>query len=97
MSSEKPQRRSDLLEKPLGDETLLYDADGGMIHVLNATAQAIWSLCDGEHTVESIVQTLATQFNFGGQQLDLRRDVVDTLATFSQKGLLSTGSELGAS
>lgn len=90
MPSKKPQRRSDLLEKPLGDETLLYDADGGMIHVLNATAQVVWSLCDGEHTPEEIVQALAVQFDLGDQPIDLADDVQETLALFAQKGLLDS-------
>jgi len=88
MSSEKPRRRSDLLEKPLGDETLLYDADGGMIHVLNATAQAIWSLCDGEHTPAEITQVLASRFDLNDQPIDLAGDVQETLTIFSRKGLL---------
>ena len=90
MPSEKPQRRSDLLEKPLGDETLLYDADGGVIHVLNATAQVVWALCDGEHTSEEMAQTLADQFDLGDQFIDLATDVQETLAVFAQKGLLDS-------
>ncbi len=90
MSPEKPQRRSDLLEKPLGDETLLYDADGGEIHVLNATAQVIWSLCDGEHTPAEMTQTLAAQFELGDQAIDLTGDVKETLTVFAQKGLLDS-------
>ena len=35
----------------LDDERLLYDADAGVIHLLNPTASLIWSLCDGRHGV----------------------------------------------
>ena len=90
MPSKKPQHRSDLLEKSLGDETLLYDAEGGVIHVLNATAQVIWSLCDGEHTMTEMTQTLAVHFDLDGQPINLAGDVQETLAIFSAKGLLET-------
>jgi hypothetical protein len=83
----KPIRRSGITVKNLGHETLLYSAEGEAIHVLNATAQLIWELCDGKHTVTDIEQSLRTSFSVPAEQ-DVMADVRRTLETFNDKGLL---------
>ena len=59
---EKPKARQDITVQNMGDEVLLYDSDRENVHVLNHTAHAIWSLCDGNHTIEDIQEKIQGQF-----------------------------------
>jgi len=58
-SDYKPKAKDNLTIQDLGDETLIYDPERDNVHVLNATAQAIWNLCDGSHTIKDIQKTLS--------------------------------------
>jgi hypothetical protein len=87
MDEMKPIRKPGITVKNLGDETLLYSAEGEAIHVLNTTAQFIWELCDGAHTVTDIEKLLQINFSVPAEQ-DVMADVHRTLETFGEKGLL---------
>lgn len=72
--SETPVRcNPSVLEQDLGDELLLYSADGQDVHVLNATGRAVWRLCDGQRSAQEIATQVQTQFS----QTDERNVVVD--------------------
>ena len=88
MNTWKPVRLSTITQQTIGDETLLLDAKGGTVHVLNTTAQAIWRLCDGEHTQAAIVSELREQFELPSADT-VEQDVRHTLNQFLDKGLLS--------
>ena len=77
-----------ITQQTIGDETLLLDAKGGEVHVLNATALIIWQLCDGEHTLEMMASALRDQFALQGVDT-VEQDVGQTLKLFSDKGLLN--------
>jgi hypothetical protein len=83
----RPVRKSDISIKDIGDETLLYNIDEEAIHILNPTAQLIWELCDGVHTVADIEQTIRTNFSVPAGH-DVTADIQRTLAVFTDKGLL---------
>jgi hypothetical protein len=53
---------------------------------LNATAAALWALCDGDTTVGEIV-TAATSF-FAGPQDSIERDIVQALAALEAQHLI---------
>jgi hypothetical protein len=76
-----------VLAKQLGDEVVLYLADGSAVHVLNRTALAIWSLCDGSHTAQEMEQTLRVQYAIP-EEVDVAEDVRRTLGVFAAKGLV---------
>jgi hypothetical protein len=42
-----------------GTDLLVHDTRRGKVHVLNATAGTVLSLCDGDHSVDAIVEALA--------------------------------------
>jgi hypothetical protein len=88
MVSDKPRRIDGVLCKELGNETLLYWADGKTIHVVNRTALAIWELCDGQHTLPEMEEAIRTQFQAPAQQIDIQGDILRTLQTFVDKGLV---------
>lgn len=54
----RPKRRADVLLATLDDETLLFRPERMTALALNATATAIWQLCDGERTIAQIVERL---------------------------------------
>jgi coenzyme PQQ biosynthesis protein PqqD len=55
--------------------------------LLNETAAEILKLCDGERTVEQIVDTLAQQF-VGADRKMIADEVTDLLARLRTRGLL---------
>lgn len=55
--------------------------------LLNETAAAIVKLCDGERSVEQIVDTLAQQFVGADRQM-IGDEVTDLLARLQTRGLL---------
>lgn len=88
MNNWKPTRLGAITQQTIGNETMLLDAKGGAVHVLNTTALVIWQLCDGEHTEREIVSALRDQFDLQGVDT-IEGDVSQTLRLLADKGLLS--------
>lgn len=90
MNRTTPTRKKGIVGQDLGSEMLLYDAADEVIHVLNRTAQLIWHLCDGRHTVQEIEQAIRARFCVDeGQRVT--QDIRQTLEDLAVKGLLETG------
>jgi hypothetical protein len=89
MNTTRPVRKPGITAKDIGGETLLYSAEEEAIHILNPTAQLIWELCDGEHTVEDMEQAIRTSFSVADEN-DVSGDIWRTLEVFVGKGLLQT-------
>lgn len=87
MNTTHPKRRDDVLIQESGDETMLYDPNVDELHILNATAQVIWELCDGEHSVEQISDEVSTRFMLT-EDVNVQADVEQTLGAFGKKSLL---------
>lgn len=89
---DRPKRNTDgLLIEDLQDELILAPENGEAVHVLNATARYVWTLCDGSHTIEEIVHALAHTFTVPAGT-DLWSDVQRLLDDLAAKGLVcSTG------
>ncbi len=75
-------------------ETMLHDPAVQKVYVLNLTAALIWSLCDGDHTLEQMVDAVKTQFS-QTTEADISQDVDQTLAWFSEYDLLESAQESG--
>jgi len=58
MDERRPVQKEGVDARKVGDEWLLYDAQDGSIHVVNATAARVWGLCDGAHSVAEMEQAL---------------------------------------
>jgi hypothetical protein len=84
----KPVRKPGIAAKNIGGETLLYSAEEEAIHVLNPTAELIWELCDGEHTVASMEQAIRASYSVPDGH-DVSGDIRRTLGIFAAKGLLT--------
>jgi hypothetical protein len=87
LPQERPVRRSSVISKKLGDETVLYDQETRAIHVLNPTAILVWELCDGSHSPEDMEESLRAEFQAEGKA-GVLEDVKSTIARFQAEGLL---------
>ncbi len=76
-----------VLGKDLGDEYLFYDSTHERVHVLNATARAIYLLCDGSASVREIVDRFGARFAIDDGIA--RRDVEETLDRLVTLGLVA--------
>ena len=63
MSDWKPVGRSDVRSRQQGEELALADPDNSKVHFLNETAEFIWELCDGEHTLGDIEAEIRACFD----------------------------------
>ena len=89
MILEYPKQRAGLMAERAGREILIYTAsDGsGTVVSLNPTAALIWELCDGQHALADIEQTIRQTFAVGAER-DVAADVAGTVARFRSQGLL---------
>jgi hypothetical protein len=79
----KPRVRDDVILRQLDDDWVVYDPDGNQLHVLNLAAVAVWTLCDGEMTVETMADELRDIFDAAPGRPEVVaqvRRVVDDLA-----------------
>ncbi len=58
-------------------QAVIVLADSGNVTILNETATRVWQLCDGTHTIEQIVRTIADEY--GVEQVTAQNDVNDLL------------------
>jgi hypothetical protein len=70
-----PRIEENVIHRPLGEETVILDADGGQYYALNQTASVIWGLCDGTRTAGEIIDALRGEFDisFDAAQASLQR------------------------
>ena len=73
------------------NEVVLYSDQHKAIHVLNATARLIWSLCDGEHTLEEMEMAIRSNFSVP-VEYDVRADIQRTLEELASQKLLIENS-----
>ena len=89
MQITKPVRRPEIIVKEVGSETLLYSNHAGAIHILNPTAELIWQLCDGNHTLEDMEREITSKFSIDAGY-DIMKDIKQALENFNEKELLET-------
>ena len=83
----RPIRKSNIMVKDIGDETLIYSLEQEKVHVLNPTARLIWKLCDGQHSLADMEEVLRARFVIATDH-DVIDDVKQTLRVFATQGLL---------
>jgi len=85
----KPLGKAGVICKKMGEETVLYDPATEALHVLNPTSHFIWNLCDGEHSLEAMIEAIRSNFSDTEDQ-DIRAHVQRVLAQFESEKLLET-------
>lgn len=81
-----PQRQPDYRLELLDSELLLYHPSQTQILYCNQTASLIWQLCDGQHTVQQIIDLLSAAFP--AADATIATDVMTTLQQFQQHGAI---------
>ena len=84
-----PKAREDVVFRPLADEWVLFDPRRHLLHVLNLTAALVWSHCDGETSMEALVEEVESAFADPPPRSDLVRDVDEALQRFRSEELLA--------
>ena len=80
--------RDHIIETEIKGDISLFDAERDEVVVLNGTASDIWRLCDGEQTLDQIVELLARAYE--REPEDIRTDVVATIDELTAAGFLPT-------
>jgi hypothetical protein len=74
------------LEQDIDEEYLLFDAKGSTIHVLNGVAREIYLLCDGDLSLDALIQTILSRYKV--DEARVRADVIDTIGKLVEIGAL---------
>ncbi len=85
--SATPKAREDVVFRPLADEWVLFDPRRHLLHVLNLTAALVWTHCDGETSLEALVEEVESAFTDPPPRSDLVRDVDEALQRFRNEEL----------
>ncbi len=88
VETRRPKAREDVVFRSLADEWVLYDPVSQDLHVLNATAAAIWACCDGTLDARGIAREITSHLEGAPSPGAVIEDVVRTLARFRGDGLL---------
>ena len=82
----RPMRRAGCVAVELDDNVALYDDVGQLLILLNPSAAAVWDLCDGETTVDDMVQALTSLHP--DQAAEIGGDVQLTVDKLGELGLV---------
>jgi len=87
----KPQKKAEILFKPLADGGIIYVPAEEKVHSLNNTAAYIWSLCDGAHTLENI--SVQIKKDFKKLEADPLAEVKKTVGKFAEINILKPNDQ----
>lgn len=68
------------------EESILYDSDGGKIHVLNGVGAAIWELCDGNRNLDEITGEICRRYE--ADEETVKKDLREFIDELEGMGLL---------
>ena len=86
LQNARPKRTEGVTLRRSQDEIMLYDPASDRLHYVNATAAAIWELCDGETDRSEMVAAICL---LTGMLPDIVREDVDRVVSqFAQVGLV---------
>lgn len=88
MTVVRPRRREDVIFREVGpEEAFLYDPVNRCVHVINATAVAVWRLSDGTRELTEIAAHLMQRFDVPAEVSALE-DVQTVIEQFQSLHLL---------
>ena len=91
-SDSNPRRHPDTAFRPVGDEGGLVVIPGkSEVKVLNPVGIKVYELLDGEHSVETIVEAVTSEFEVSVE--DAAKDVGDFIEMLREHGLLAAPGE----
>jgi PqqD family protein of HPr-rel-A system len=83
---QRPRRAADVVTSEVLDELVAYAPASSQAVSLNASARAIWELCDGTRTLDEICSELAEEAGVAPEAL--RGDVTGAIDRFRELGLV---------
>jgi len=87
VSIRRPVRKQEVWLRQADDENVVYDPATSAVHILNATATAIWVLCDGDTAPAEMIEAIC---QLSGLPFDVvQEDVSRILDDFDQAGIIS--------
>jgi hypothetical protein len=81
-----PRRKEQVVAQKASNDFLLFNMDDGSYYSLNEVGARIWELCDGMHSVEQVIDTLAQEYDVPKDVL--AEDVVDFIERFQNDKLV---------
>ncbi len=78
-----PTQKPGIMVRKIGQETMLYNTNEGKVHILNATAEAVWKCCDGKMLMNEAEQKLEHSYTHT-QNHDIKEDIRQILLDFSR-------------
>ncbi len=81
-----PRRKEQVIAQKASADFLLFNMDDGKYYSLNEVGCRIWELCDGSHSTEQIIDTLAQEYDEAKEVL--AEDVVEFLERFRNDKLI---------
>ena len=85
--SEYPRRRGKVVQTAGPDGWTIYESETDSLHVLNASAKAIWDLCDGLTNSSEMAEAISELTGVAIPQV--RRDVDATLDRLAELALVA--------
>jgi len=82
----RPVKNNVISTRVIDGETIMFNTQTNALHALNLVASEIWNCCDGEHSLEDIVECLFDKFKASRNQIE--KDVKKTLSQFQELELL---------
>jgi hypothetical protein len=77
--SDHPERRGEVVQSESSSGWTIYEPSTDALHLLNASAKAIWDLCDGETSTTEIAEAVSELTG-----LDLSESLRDVEAALEQ-------------
>jgi len=85
----QPLRNPRVLLRQEGERGMAIDPASDVVHIMNATAVAIWTLCDGQTTPEEMVAAVCDLSKLPREVVE--EDVLGILSEFERKNLITWG------
>jgi hypothetical protein len=83
--------RESVVARRIGDETILVPvcgelADLQQVYTLNAVAELVWKLLDGEHTLDDVCTRVVSEFDVDAAQAE--QDITALIDEFQELNLI---------
>ena len=92
-SDAMPRHGSDVIYRVVDGEAILLNLDSGYYYSLDPLGSEIWSMCDGVHTLDAIVDRICAGFEVSRARA--KGDLRNLLDDLTREGLLTiNGLEL---
>lgn len=84
----RPRKCSNIITRDLEGETVVLNWRLGQVHQLNATASYVWHRCDGQTTIEQIVDLVSREYGISAAEIG--QDIANIIVEFAIKELVES-------